>query len=267
MTTVGEVCDFLNEFAPLNLAESWDNVGLLIGRSDRIVSRIMTCLTLTPDIATEAIASKTNLIVSHHPVLFRGTKRLSDATIEGDMLLKLIETGIAVYSPHTAFDSAREGINQQIANALGLQDVRPLNYFSPESPDGSGRWGVLPEVISIQELLDRVRQTLGAKHLEYCGNGREHVRQLAIGCGAAESFLSEAIANHCDTFITGEARFHTVLEARSKGVNLILTGHYHSERPAVETLAKKIAAAFPVLEVFASMQECNPLSLWTGNDP
>src|SRR5438067_981989 len=126
MLTVDSVIRFLDEFAPPSLAADWDNVGLLLGDRAAEVRRIMTCLTVTPTSAAEAIESEAQIIVTHHPVLFRPVKRLTTATTEGRMLLDLIRAGVAVYCPHTAFDNTRDGINETLAQRLGLVDVRPL---------------------------------------------------------------------------------------------------------------------------------------------
>jgi dinuclear metal center YbgI/SA1388 family protein len=126
MFTVATVIDFLEQFAPPELAAEWDNVGLLLGDPTSEVRRIMTCLTVTPESAAEAIAEDVQLVVSHHPVLFRPVQRLTTATPEGRMLLELIQTKVAVYSPHTAFDNTEGGINETLANRLELAEVTPL---------------------------------------------------------------------------------------------------------------------------------------------
>ena len=115
-----DVCRFLNEFAPPRLAEDWDNVGLLVGDATRPVSKIMTCLTITPGSAAEAVSEHADLIVTHHPLPFRPLKRLTTETVPGRLLLQLIEASIAIHSPHTAFDSAAAGINQRLAVGIGL---------------------------------------------------------------------------------------------------------------------------------------------------
>jgi dinuclear metal center YbgI/SA1388 family protein len=127
---VADLVSFLQKLAPPALAEEWDNVGLLVGDRSRPVSRILTCLTLTPDVADEAIAERAALIVTHHPVLFRPVKRLTADDSQGKMLLSLIEAGIAVYSPHTGYDSAAAGINQQLAERLDLSEIQPLKPIS-----------------------------------------------------------------------------------------------------------------------------------------
>lgn len=126
MTTVGGIALFIDRFAPKSLAESWDNVGLLIGDRTAEVSRVMTCLTVTPTSAREAIDRKAQLIVTHHPVLFRPVQRLTADDPQGRMLLELIRAGVAVYSPHTAFDSTAGGINEMLAERIGLTGCRPL---------------------------------------------------------------------------------------------------------------------------------------------
>jgi dinuclear metal center YbgI/SA1388 family protein len=133
MPRVGEIVAHLDHFAPPALAADWDNVGLLLGSQTAEVARVLTCLTLTPDVAAEAIAEAAQLVVTHHPILFRPVKRLTDDTSDGRLVIDLIKAGVAVYSPHTAFDSTRNGINDQIASKLGLVDVGPLRPHSVEN--------------------------------------------------------------------------------------------------------------------------------------
>jgi dinuclear metal center YbgI/SA1388 family protein len=123
---VTDVLRILDQLAPPRLAESWDNVGLLWGDAAAKCERVMTCLTLTPDVAAEAIAEQVDLIVSHHPILFKPMQRIVGSTVEGRMLLQLAAAGISVHSPHTAWDNAVGGINQQLAELLELEDIQPL---------------------------------------------------------------------------------------------------------------------------------------------
>jgi dinuclear metal center YbgI/SA1388 family protein len=126
MLTVGDAVNELERFAPPGLAAEWDNVGLLLGGRAQPVARVMTCLTVTAESAGEAVREKADLIVAHHPILFHGVKRLTDATAEGRVVLELARANVAVYSPHTAFDNTAGGINDILANRLGLTDVVPL---------------------------------------------------------------------------------------------------------------------------------------------
>jgi dinuclear metal center YbgI/SA1388 family protein len=126
MYTVGSVVDFLDRLAPPPLAADWDNVGLLLGERSAPVRRLMTCVTVTPESAAEAVQREAQMIVTHHPVLFKAARRLTGDTPEGRVLLALARAGVAVYSPHTAFDNAAGGINDLLARRLGLTSVGPL---------------------------------------------------------------------------------------------------------------------------------------------
>ncbi len=263
MPTVAEICERIREFAPPALAEHWDNTGLILGRGGVEVERLMTCLTLTEAVAREAVDRGVRLIVTHHPLLFRSVKFVNDSTAEGRIVLTLLEHGISVYSPHTSFDSAAQGINQLLAECLGLVQIVPLRPFAGDACLGAGRAGVLPAGLELGEFLARVKAVTRAGWLEYSAAGPAEVRRVGIGCGAGGGFLADAVRAGCDTFLTGESRFHGVLEAESAGVNLVMAGHYSSERLGIEWLAERLGEWFPALRVsFPSQTEQNPLKLW-----
>jgi dinuclear metal center YbgI/SA1388 family protein len=260
----GEVLAFLREFAPPFLSESWDNTGLLIGSESRDVSRIVTCLTLTPDVAAEAVERETQLIVTHHPVLFRAVQQITDGTPEGRMLLQLIEAGVAVYSPHTSYDSARSGINQQLAESLGLQSIQPIRQREggeeePTAGLGSGRFGNLAEPITLADFVEETKRALGVENTQFVGDPARKVQRVGTACGAAAEFMRDAATAGCDVLLTGEARFHACLEARTLDIGLILPGHYATERPAMENLAEILAGQFPNVKVHASQIESDPI--------
>lgn len=260
---LSDVVEYLNEIAPLSLAESWDNVGLLVGDDRAEVSSVLTCLTLTPDVAAEAIDCQAQLVVSHHPLLFRPVQRLTAETVEGRMLLDLIAARIAVYSPHTGYDSAVEGINRQLAEALGLTEIgvlRPVGDALPDKPEtGSGRFGKLPAAMSLADFHRLVKQQLKIERLQFVGPLDMRIERIAIACGSAAEFLPDAHRRGCQLLLTGEARFHACLEARALGMALVLAGHYATERPAMERLAERLAEHFPDLSVQASQTETDPV--------
>ncbi|TXT30298.1 MAG: NGG1p interacting factor 3 protein NIF3, partial [Planctomycetota bacterium] len=187
MIRLQDVVAYLREFAPPELAEDWDNVGLLIGDTADEIRSVLTCLTLTPNVADEAISRGVQLIVTHHPVLFRPVQRLTAETSEGRMLLSLIRAGISVYSPHTSYDSAADGINAQLARLFDLQDVRPLrpneSLASETQPIGSGRWGSLPSTMSLRELIAHIKPALKVSTVQFVGNLDRPVTKLGIACG------------------------------------------------------------------------------------
>lgn len=259
MPSVKDILGFLDEFAPLSLAEDWDNVGLLLGDPSAKVDRILTCLTLTEDVADEAISSGANLIVSHHPILFRKVQRITTNNVEGRMLLKLAAGGVAVYSPHTGYDSARGGINRQLAESLGLGNVAPIRELETDADSGSGRFGSLANPMSLSDFVEHVKTSLDIDKLQFVRGDDRPIHKAGVACGSAAEFLHDASRKGCEVLVTGEARFHGLLEARAMGVAMILLGHFASERPAMEHMAEVLSKRFADVSVTASESETDPL--------
>lgn len=264
MTSLEAICSTLAQIAPLRLAESWDNVGLLVGDRMRTAERVMTCLTISPDVVDEAISENVDLIVVHHPLPFKSLQRITTDTIPGSMLLRLISSNVAVYSAHTAFDSATDGINQMWADRLGLKSVRPLVVTDEASGDGAGRYGRIGEPLTLGQLVSQAAAAVGATSPRQVGDSNSPVSKVALACGSGGSFLAAAKRNGCDAMITGEATFHTCLEAESIGIGLGLLGHYWSERFAMERLAEKLSVEFGDLTIWPSRNEHDPIVLAGG---
>lgn len=263
MPTVDEVVRLLDEFAPPALAEEWDNVGLLVGDRGRAVCRLMTCLTLTPATVSEAIEHKADMIVVHHPLPFRPVSQITTDTTVGRLLWDLIGARTAVYSPHTAFDSARGGINQLLATGLGLTHVEPLMPTDTGDPtSGAGRCGAPDKPLTLADMAYRVKEFLSLEHVRLVGRTDQVVHRVAVACGSGGSFLADAQTQSCECLVTGEANFHTCLEAEAIGVGLILAGHFASERFALERLADSLDAQFPDVQIWASEREDDPLHLF-----
>ncbi len=291
MPTIAQVVDTLNLFAPAELAEPWDNVGLLVGSSDWPASKIMTCLTVTPTTVTEAVSRGAHLIVSHHPLPFHPLRTVTDDTTVGRLLLQLITAGIGVYSAHTAFDSADAGINQHLAIGLGLQEIKPLiptstptipkptsssqstrtfkphadgktdTIYSGTADSGAGRLGWLGESLTLAEMANRVKTFLDIGSVQVVGVEDQQISRVAIACGSGGSFLKQAIRQNCDCLVTGEATFHVCLEAEANGVGLVLPGHFASERFALVALADYLSEQLADIDVWASQTERDPLRM------
>jgi dinuclear metal center YbgI/SA1388 family protein len=268
MVRIAEVMATLEKIAPLSLAEEWDNVGLLVGDPEAEIDSALTCLSLTSDVAAEAIQSGAGLIISHHPILFRPVQQITSETWEGRMLLDLMRAGIAVYSAHTAYDSARDGINSQLAQQFGLTNVTPIRAKGVMSNDvaaatlpplGSGRCGNLPSPMTLAELIAKVKETLGVDSTQFAGDENLPITRLGIACGSAAEFLSDAKRAGCQALLTGEGRFHSCIEAHETGIALILAGHYATERPAVERLAAAISKAHGNFPIKASTVDKDPV--------
>jgi dinuclear metal center YbgI/SA1388 family protein len=229
MSTVATVVDFLDQFAPCDRAAHWDNVGLLLGERSAAVERVMTCLTVTPESAAEAIEDRANLIVTHHPIFFRGIKRLTDTTPDGRMLLALARAGIAVYSPHTAFDNTRGGINELLARRLALTEVVPLRPASDRGP--------MKVVVFVPEKdLNRVADAMFAAGAGQIGEYRECSFRLAgIGTFFGSEAANPSIGQKGRREEVHEWRLEAVCPAsRVEAVVAAIRGAHSYEEPAFD---------------------------------
>lgn len=248
----------LNEMFPPKLAEEWDNVGFIFGDSGKVVSKVLVCLTVTPAVVKEAVNWNADLIITHHPFPFRKTNKITNETVEGAMILELARADINIYSPHTAFDSADSGINQSTLEALGLTSISDL--VEKRDMNGSGRVGVYTEPTTLEKIIDVCKRHYGVDTLKVVGAKEDKISKVATACGSGGDFFSAAKAKGVDLFITGEASFHTCIAAQSHGIAMILTGHYASERIAVEDLAVELKNKFKKIEFAASEADVSPVS-------
>ncbi len=256
--SLSHVLDELARIAPLALAEDWDNVGLLSGDPGLPIERVMTCLTVCKDTVDEAIASGVNLIVSHHPCPFRPINKIVTTTPVGRWLWTLTRAGIAVYSPHTAWDNARQGINARLAEILELKNVVPMRptklLGEPFIGLGVGRVGNLSVSSTIGKISEHCRKALPFASVA-CSEARDKpCKRIAIICGSGGSFVEMAAECGADVLLTGEATYHQYLEAQAHGLALLTIGHFASEQFAMKHLAAMLKQAFPTLDVRAS--EC-----------
>ncbi|MGM9661205.1 MAG: Nif3-like dinuclear metal center hexameric protein [Faecousia sp.] len=250
MTTVGEILTFLETLAPRSMKMDWDNVGLLCGGRNRPVTKILVALDPFEGVCREAAGWGAELIVTHHPLIFQPLKAVTDDTAIGRAIQLLCGSGISAINAHTNLDCAPGGVNDCLAAALGLQNVRVI---SPAGVDEMGReWGLLRQgVVENQPLssfLPMVKSALGCQGLRYVDGGRP-VCRVAVGGGACASELMDAVNAGCDTFVTADVKYNQFWDARDLGLNLIDAGHFPTENPVVPLLAREIAAQFPEVTV------------------
>ncbi len=256
MTTVMDVLHYMNTIAPPHMAESWDNCGLLCGSQTRPVQKILVALDPFRNVIAEAIAIEADLLVTHHPLIFgEGMKAVNDSTETGRGLMTLIAHNIAAINAHTNWDQAPGGVNDCLAAKLGLSRIQVVN---PQGVDEKGQeWGLLRqgEVLpqSLTEFLTHVKNVLGCEGIRYVSGGRT-VRRVAVGGGACGSELKEAFLAGCDTFVTADVKYNQFRDACDLGLNLIDAGHFHTENPSMQVLAKLLQKAFPDVEVVFSTQ-------------
>lgn len=243
MASVHDIEQALYELAPRELAAEWDNVGLLAGRRDRAVHKVLVSLDVTAAVADEARQWGAELIAAHHPVIFHPVKRVTDQDPAGEILLRLAEHGIAAVCMHTNLDAAQGGVNDALAAALQLEEVAPL-----EGGGGIARTGRLPRPVSVPDFLCAVQEALGAGGLR-CTDGAKPISRVAVGGGACGEFLWAAAAAGCDAFVTADVKYNQFLDAAALRLTLVDAGHFPTEDVVCPVLARHLSERFPELAV------------------
>lgn len=245
MTTVKDVFDLLARKAPPETKLDFDNVGLLVGRSDREVKKVLLSLDITDEVIAEAIELSADLIVSHHPLFFE-LKSVTDATWTGERALTLAENRIAAICMHTNLDAARGGVNDALLAAVGCDYAGELD---PET--GIGRVGVRPQDTALQVFLAEIKESLHCAGLRYHDAGRP-VRRVAVCGGSGGGELALAYAAGCDTYVTADIKYDPFLEAKHLGLNLIDADHFCTENVVVPVLKSWINEAFSDVDAVIS---------------
>lgn len=249
MATVHEIEQRLFSWAPRESAMDWDNVGHLVGDPEQEVERILVALDITERVVQEAIDCGAQLIVSHHPVMNvrwheREMQTLRPDTRLGGVLTALVKNNISAICMHTNLDAADGGVNDALAEKLGLLQTE---YLTDEK---IGRVGTLKCQIPLVEFTRFVVKSLGCNGLRYTDCGRP-VHRVAVGGGACGEYIAQAIALGCDTFVTSDLRYHDFLD--TKELNLIDAGHFPTEQVIVPELCRRLQAAFSAVSVSTSI--------------
>lgn len=221
----------MQRIAPLELAESWDNPGLLVDCGGP-VEKVLVTLDITPEVVEEAAAKGCSLIVAHHPVIFSPLKKLGSR----DVPFQLVQSGISAICMHTNLDAAEGGVNDVLAQKLGLEGLTPL------TEEKIGRIGTLKCEMPLVEFTRFVIESLGCNGLRYTDCGKP-VHRVAVGGGACGDYIPQAIAAGCDTFVTSDLRYHDFLDTTE--LHLIDAGHFPTEDVICEPLVAYLQRAFP----------------------
>lgn len=233
MVTAKDIFENLCALAPPELQLSFDNSGFLFGRETAAVTKALLALDVTSTVVDEAIELGAELILSHHPLIFRPLKSVTD-----EKLLRLAQHQIAVISMHTNLDIAQGGVNDALMAALGAQVLGGLDEY------GCGRVGRLGKAMSMEEFLPFCKAVLKTSGLRYYDSGRQ-VFKLAVMGGSGGDSLETAYRLGCDTYLTADIKYHQFLEAQELGINLIDGDHFCTENLVIPVLAQRLRAAFP----------------------
>lgn len=250
MATVGMIYDYIDSFAPFDSQMGFDNAGLLIGSKDKEVKRVMVSLDASASAAEQAAKAGCQLLVTHHPIIFRPIKSLDARSA----VYRLVSGGVDVICAHTNLDIAPGGVNERLAEVLGFEGferLEDMNYCMA---------GTLPRKMSPAELAGLVLDRLGAEAVQLVDCGRP-IKTAAIICGSGGGEVYD-LMGRADVLITGEAKHHEMLDARDGGLSMVIAGHFQTERIIVEALATRLEEKFPDVEFLRAEEESPAAVYW-----
>ena len=254
---IRKVIDALERFAPLPLQESYDNAGLQVGLTETEISGALLCLDVTEAVVDEAISRGCNLIVAHHPLIFRKLAHISDGSYVERAVIKAIKNDVVIVAMHTNLDNALDGVNFKMAEKMGLTDLQPL-----QEPEVDGKWsgvvGTLPEPMSAEDFVKMLKERFGVASVRANELLRRPVSRVAL-CGGAGSFmLGDALRAGADAFVTGEMGYHEFF-GHEQQLQICVIGHYESEQFTTEVFDEIIREHCPGVKTVIAETNTNPI--------
>ena len=242
---VKDITALIEEFAPLSIQEGWDNSGLCIGSPEDEVTSVLLGLDCTAELVDEAIECGADMIITHHPLIFSGLKKISPDDAVGAAVIKAVRAGISIYAAHTNADKVIAGVSGAMAARLGLTDVRILD----EDGDGTGLGvvGNLPEPISAEEAIRLVKEKFSLKTIKTSAPIDKPISRIAMCGGSGSSLIKNAMKAGADLYISGDISYHNFFTP--EGFMLMDIGHYESEIEIVDILFSLITKKFPTFAV------------------
>ncbi len=259
-TPIRAVTDYLETIAPLHLQESYDNAGLITGSPDWAVSGVLTTLDCLETTVDEALERGCNLIVAHHPIVFRGLKRINGSNYVERTIIKAIKNDVAIYAIHTNLDNVlRRGVNERIAQRLGLENVRVLAPKNGGDANvGAGAVGNIPTELSEMDLLQLVSERMGALGVRHTALLNKPVRRVAVAGGSGSFLLSAAKLAGADVFVTADYKYHEFFDADSE-ILIVDIGHFESEQFTIDLLREIIQEKYTTFAVLSTDRSTNPV--------
>ncbi|MCQ2472095.1 MAG: Nif3-like dinuclear metal center hexameric protein [Clostridia bacterium] len=251
MVRVKDFFSYMDSISPFAMQEKWDNSGMLIGNENTEVNRVALVLDITMEAVEYASNIGAELIISHHPVIFKPQK----AFVKGNIAYELASRGMSAICAHTCLDCAEGGVNDVLCTMLDLQNVE---IFPCEESENILRVGILPEKMTCNMLASYIKSVLGGT-VRFCDTGKV-IDSVAVCGGSGGSFKDDIIKAGIDAFITGDAGHHDFLDCKEAGLALFAAGHYETENPVISSLAKRLREQFPDTDIMVIPQQspiCN----------
>lgn len=252
-----DICSIIEIDFPKEYAEGFDNVGLLIGDYNKDINKILISLEITEKVIDEAILNNIDMIVSHHPLIFKGLKNITNNSYIGNLVLKLIKNNICVYAAHTNFDCANNGMNDLLCEKIELLNVEK---FSDEE-NSIGRIGYLENHKTFIDFCNDLKRKFKMKNIIVSGDLNKNIKKVAVVGGSGTDFLNEALNKNCDCLITGDVKHHAALDYSNMGINIVDLTHFASEIIFKESFKEFLSSKVQDVIIKTSKVEENPLKI------
>ena len=244
-----ELTSWLEKKYPADVAEDWDNVGLLTGDDTNEISHVFLALDLTEETLAEAIENGADMIITHHPMIFSGIKKINNHSFTGRKLITLIQKGIVYYAMHTNYDVL--GMADLSDEYTKMHDAEVLSVTEERNGEtqGFGRVGELPQEMTLREYAKLVKESLKLNDIKVYGDLDGKVKRAAVCTGSGKSMIQDAIRACADVYVTGDIDHHTGIDTVAQGMALIDAGHYGTEYVFMDAMKKELTQAFPNLNI------------------
>lgn len=257
--TINDITTYLESIAPAHLQESYDNAGLIVGNPATEVTGVLTSLDCTETIIEEAKARGCNLVVAHHPIVFRGLKRFNGSNYVERTIIKAIKEDVAIYAIHTNLDNVRhQGVNERIAQRLGLENLRLLGPKNEEGTIGSGMIGEYGTPLSERDFLAHLKEKMDVSVVKHTQLFGKEVKTVALCGGSGGFLLAQAKAAGAQVFVTADYKYHEFFDADGQ-IIICDIGHYESEQFTTQLLAELLTKKFPTFAVLCTERNTNPV--------
>ena len=232
---------------PKHAALEWDNVGLLVGRTEKEVKKIYVALDATDEVIDDAILRGADMLITHHPLLFSPLKKITDEHFIGSRVVKLLQHDISYYAMHTNYDVL--GMAELSGAILGLRDAEVLEVTDAENTEGIGRVGELPCEMTLQECCELVKEKFQLENVKVFGDVNQMVQRVAISPGSGKGMADVALEKRAEVLVTGDISHHEGIDAVAQGIAIIDAGHYGLEHIFVDDIAVYLAKHFSGIEI------------------
>ena len=261
MIKVNNIINEMELLAPTYLKEDFDNVGLMVGDKNKEVKKVLLALDCTLKVIEEAKKENVELIITHHPLIFKRPSSITTDTLQGKKIIELIKNDISLYSSHTHLDSVENGLNDTIVSILGFDNSKILEKNKRDDKAGLGRIVSLKESIQLEDLISKIKKSLNINNLRVV-KGKDKVNKIAIINGSGQDFIGKAVALGADCIITGDTTYHFASDYKEMEISILDVGHFASEQITFFNVMENLKEKFKDVEFITSTVEEDPFSFY-----